>query len=268
MATDATGAPTPLGIPKYNTSVDAPSGLGFNATMDAIDALITAKQLPTATGSNKVPVWNGTSWVAQTVPPAAITPGSAGQVLGMLSGAAAWLGGMSKIFDSTAGGTVASFDTGAAGIPADYAHLLVVAYLRGDTATAFTLANARFNNDSTAAYDAQSLTANGVTVATAGTTAGATTAAQVGRVPANTAPANAFSAQIIFIPNYKGTVGHKSFIGLSIDREATATTSDNVLNLTGGVWASVPAAISRLAILPSVGNFVAGSQVSIYGIGV
>lgn len=41
MATDATGPPTPKGIPKYNTSVDAPSGLGFNAAMDAIDTLLT-----------------------------------------------------------------------------------------------------------------------------------------------------------------------------------------------------------------------------------
>ena len=42
MATDATGTPTALGIPKFNTSVDSPSGLGSNAQMDAIDALIQA----------------------------------------------------------------------------------------------------------------------------------------------------------------------------------------------------------------------------------
>lgn len=42
MATDATGTPTPLGIPKFNTSVDAPSGLGGNAQMDSIDALLQA----------------------------------------------------------------------------------------------------------------------------------------------------------------------------------------------------------------------------------
>lgn len=38
MATDATGTPTTnFSIPKYDTNVDAPSGLGFNAAMDAID---------------------------------------------------------------------------------------------------------------------------------------------------------------------------------------------------------------------------------------
>lgn len=40
MATDATGSPTPKGIPKYDTANDAPSGLGFNAAMDAIDSLL------------------------------------------------------------------------------------------------------------------------------------------------------------------------------------------------------------------------------------
>jgi hypothetical protein len=43
MATDATGTPTSLGIPKYNTSADAPSGLGFNAAMDSINTLLVAR---------------------------------------------------------------------------------------------------------------------------------------------------------------------------------------------------------------------------------
>lgn len=40
MATDATGTPTSLGIPTYNTAVDAPSGNGFNSAMTAINTLI------------------------------------------------------------------------------------------------------------------------------------------------------------------------------------------------------------------------------------
>lgn len=40
MASDATGTPTTKGIPKYDPANDAPSGLGFNAAMDAIDALL------------------------------------------------------------------------------------------------------------------------------------------------------------------------------------------------------------------------------------
>lgn len=40
MATDATGTPTSLGIPKINTAVDAPSGKGINAIADAVDTLL------------------------------------------------------------------------------------------------------------------------------------------------------------------------------------------------------------------------------------
>jgi hypothetical protein len=44
MATDATGTPTsPDSIPTYNTSVDAPSGLGFNAAMTAIQTALSAR---------------------------------------------------------------------------------------------------------------------------------------------------------------------------------------------------------------------------------
>jgi hypothetical protein len=41
MATDATGTPTTnYAIPKFNTAVDSPSGLGSNAQMDAIDTVL------------------------------------------------------------------------------------------------------------------------------------------------------------------------------------------------------------------------------------
>lgn len=72
MATDATGTPTSLGIPKFNTSVDNPSGLGFNAAMDALDDLLVSAPLSgeiagIAVGS--VPVWDGSAWVKPTGTP-------------------------------------------------------------------------------------------------------------------------------------------------------------------------------------------------------
>lgn len=48
MALDATGTPTALGIPKYNTAADPPSGKGFNAAMDALDTLLAARLLTDA----------------------------------------------------------------------------------------------------------------------------------------------------------------------------------------------------------------------------
>jgi microcystin-dependent protein len=63
VAQDATGTPTSLGIPKYNTAADAPSGKGFNAAMDAIDALILSRGLPDTPDTNEPVYWNGSAWV-------------------------------------------------------------------------------------------------------------------------------------------------------------------------------------------------------------
>lgn len=66
MATDATGTPTTtLGIPKYNTAADIPSGKGFNAAMDFIDDLIEARGT-TVPGASGVKVWNNTTKAWET----------------------------------------------------------------------------------------------------------------------------------------------------------------------------------------------------------
>lgn len=76
MATDATGTPTPLGIPKFNTAVDAPSGKGSNAQMDSIDTLIAAR-IPAALVDVKGDLIVATA--ADTV--ARLAVGTNGQVL-------------------------------------------------------------------------------------------------------------------------------------------------------------------------------------------
>lgn len=68
MPTDATGTPTTIGLPKYDTSVDAPSGLGFNAAMDAIDSHLRSGFTLAAPSDADVPVWDATAgrWVSST----------------------------------------------------------------------------------------------------------------------------------------------------------------------------------------------------------
>ena len=61
--------------------------------------------------------------------------------------------GMGAIFDTTLGAAASTVDV--TGIVATYAHLRVVAYLRGDTAAGATALSIRFNADSSAAYDGQ-----------------------------------------------------------------------------------------------------------------
>lgn len=71
MATDATGTPTsPDNIPTFNTAVDAPSGLGSNAQMAAIQtALNNRVTTPGGILTGQGLRWNGTSWVAVNLAP-------------------------------------------------------------------------------------------------------------------------------------------------------------------------------------------------------
>lgn len=62
MATDATGTPsTNYAIPKFNTAVDAPTGKGSNAIVDAIDSIIPFnKSMVTTKGDLIVVTGSGT----------------------------------------------------------------------------------------------------------------------------------------------------------------------------------------------------------------
>lgn len=108
MATDATGAPTSLGIPKFNTSADAPSGLGSNAQMDSLDALIAARVLkPAGILSGEVPVWNGSTWVrssATNIGPSSLGSGSPSSTT-FLRGDGTWaVAGLKTTVSTLAGG--------------------------------------------------------------------------------------------------------------------------------------------------------------------
>jgi hypothetical protein len=69
LATDATGTPTsPDSIPKFNTAVDAPSGLGSNAQMDSIQTALSARvSKPSGIASGETAIWNGTGWDRSSV---------------------------------------------------------------------------------------------------------------------------------------------------------------------------------------------------------
>lgn len=95
MATDATGTPTsPDLIPTYNTSVDAPSGLGFNAAMAQIQvALIAKMSIPAGLLSGETIVYNGASFDRSSVTKLSVSGlsvGTAGQVLTTSGGVAIW----------------------------------------------------------------------------------------------------------------------------------------------------------------------------------
>lgn len=80
MPTGATGTPTTnYSIPKYATSSDAPSGVGFNNAMDAIDlallALDNAKiDAPASPSEGDALVYTSGAWAAGTASNPSVTP--------------------------------------------------------------------------------------------------------------------------------------------------------------------------------------------------
>lgn len=164
------------------------------------------------------------------------------------------------IANSTLGADTANIDFQS--IPSHYAHLLVVAYLRGDTAAVTTGCYVRFNNDSGTNYDIQYVQGNAAT-ASAGELF-ASTVAQVGSIPANSGGANLFSATTFEIPHYANSSNNKAMSGTAAFKYGTATT-----NLTINVWANFwrsNSAINRITILPQAGNFRSGSRATLYGL--
>lgn len=112
MATDATGVPTsPDSIPTYNTSADAPSGLGFNAAMAAIQTGLSARVLKSLfTTAGDIIYATGASTVAR------LGIGSNGQILTVSGGLPTWGSGASivgaRVYRTTdLTGIVSSTDT-------------------------------------------------------------------------------------------------------------------------------------------------------------
>jgi hypothetical protein len=184
-----------------------------------------------------------------------------GWATGDIETAAEFKKGIGSLFDSTLVGSAANVDI--TSIVATYAHLLVVVYARGDTAAANTNQLFRFNGDTAANYDYQLLTGGGATVTAV--EAFAQTSAFIGFPPANTAGANLFGVSITFIPHYAGSTNNK--LALSVASSKTGTTTGLMKNyLSAGFWRS-SAAINRVTLLPAAGNFVAGTRVTLYGMG-
>jgi hypothetical protein len=81
------------------------------------------------------------------------------------------------------------------------------------------------------------------------------------QVNTSVSTANVFSNGTIYIPNYIGST-IKSYSSTS-SNENNATAASN--SIIGGIWASLDP-ITQITLTPGAGNFVAGSEVTLYGI--
>lgn len=167
-----------------------------------------------------------------------------------------------SIFDSTLGGSSATVDV--TGISATYAHLLVSIYARSDVAATVASVFMQFNGDAAANYDYQYISGSAAAV-TAGEGFAVATGCFVGSFPANTAGANLFGTSEVFIPHYAGSTNNKQCVTINSCKAGTTTGLLSAF-LLGSSWRS-NAAINRLTLTLASGNFVAGTRVTVYGMG-
>lgn len=167
-------------------------------------------------------------------------------------------GSLVYIDEQTLAASAASIDF--QNIPATYKHLVLMGDLRGDTAAATVNVWVRLNGDSGANYDYEALAVDGASVSRYAADA----AAQflVGNAMASTGRANRFSGLRIEVPDYANTTREKSLLSHSVSIQPGGARS---MNSFGGQWRST-VAINRLTFLPSVGNFVAGSRLTLYAL--
>ena len=167
--------------------------------------------------------------------------------------------GTTKIAEVVLAGAAATINFSA--IPATYRHLLIEAYVRGDTAAGNTGVGLRFNADSGANYDEQLV--QGAQTAATGIENIAATSLFLGFMPANTATANTFAPFRIDVPHYANAANNKAAIWNQVMKQGT-TTGNFIAISGGGFWRS-NVAITQVTLTPVAGNFVSGSLCVLYG---
>jgi hypothetical protein len=142
-------------------------------------------------------------------------------------------------------------------IPQNFTDLMVKISVRSDRSAGADTISMKLNG-STANFTTRILEGNGSSAYSE-----STSTSPIGYVSASTGTSNTFGSAEIYLPNYAGST-NKSY---SSDSVQEANTTAAVQQLFAGLW-SQTAAITSLTIYPLAGpNFVAGSTISLYGIG-
>lgn len=189
-----------------------------------------------------------------------VTVDAKGHVTGVSNVAISGGGGaLTLITETSPSGTgVVTFNS----IPNTYRDLIVVVRGRGDTAAVSVTPGLTLNNDTGANYGRVRMgTTNGSTTGAAATSGD--TSASIGSIPAASATASVAGSIEAIIYDYKGTTFHKELMSVQGGRLGTADSTWNA-NLFASRWSNT-AAVTRVDITLSAGNFVAGSVVSLYG---
>ena len=168
--------------------------------------------------------------------------------------------GLNRIFDSTLSGAAASIDTGAGSIPAGHEHLIIVMQARSDNVSQTVDNQIQFNADTGAHYDDNAgRDSNGTFTSV---TDAAATQGEFCQITAASATASYPSTIFGIIPSYDKTSFFKSMVYLGGFINAPITGYQNWMGHTA--WRST-AAITRIKVFPTLGNYVTGTRLTVYG---
>jgi hypothetical protein len=159
-----------------------------------------------------------------------------------------------------ASGSAASYDFQS--MSQNFRHLLLLAFVRSNTAAATTPLLARFNNDSGSNYDFQTLSGANATAGAAASIG--QTYMQLGTMSAANAAVGAPGLAAILVPYYTQTIPHGA---LSLAGHKSDNTAASLgVAVHRGDWRT-SAAITRVTLLPGAGSFSSDSLVTLYGLG-
>lgn len=245
-----TGNNTATNVLTWTEGVDGTSAIALGAS-STITEVIT-KQVITAT---MVRLDTG---VSQTLTGPLIVPYS-----GTASTAAtSWGSSPVKIDDQLLASTASSI-TFVNPLPTGFRHLSIEWYARGDAAVTSTGIAMLINNDTGANYDFQRLRGTAA-VASALEGLGGNQLA-IGNIPAASATANYFGTGEARVNYYAGATGNKNVTARSNLWTGNGSGA-GFTEIYHGKWRTTGAAVTRIDLLPSSGNFVAGSLFTLYGI--
>jgi hypothetical protein len=171
-------------------------------------------------------------------------------------------GAMALIEEVVLGADTASFDFQS--IPGTYSHLLIVGILRSTQSAIQSEVRMRLNNDSGGNYNTQlqyALGGGSIAVQSASQSQTYLACALTSGGTATSGNAGVFRA---LIPVYAGTTFRKS-VRVEGEYSRDDGGNDPISTNGGGTWKST-AAVTRVTVFPESNNWLAGCQLSLYGL--
>lgn len=161
-----------------------------------------------------------------------------------------------KIASQTLGSASSSITFSA--IPSTYTDLVIKCSVRSDRASNLNSYMRLYPNGNSSSITLRALVGNG---SSASSQTESAAGAYVGEINASTSTSSTFTSVDIYLPNYSGSTNKSYSVDAVMENNATTAFASLVANL----WSNT-SAITSIQLNDALGNFVANSTFTLYGI--